>query len=251
MKNGIKNSCKAQGLVEYALLLLLVAVVTGLGLSAAGVSIPEVYNQVITGFQGGGENGAGGEQPACLPLAQAGEDWTAFYDKFWRGGITPEGLGYQVCPLCGGLVPGFTGSDYQIDLSGVQVGNVRPTWNGYGVAFRSEYGKQGLNGYTFEIERVNKNAPVQIYFSKWVNGKQIKPPLSVQNLPADFDWNTPPDISVKAEGDTFTAYVGGKPVLQASDQTFTEGGAGVISNYGTQLSFSDFQVGALACTEAQ
>lgn len=237
----VKSYQIGQGLVEYALLLLLIALVAGLGLSAAGVSIPELYNQVMAGPKS--------EETACDPLASAGRNWDIFEDKFWRGGITQEGGLYEACPLCGGLLPGYKGNDYQVDLSGVKVSNVNPTWNGYGVAFRADYTKKGLDGYMFEIERVNKNAPVQVYFSKWVNGKQIKPPLSVTNLPADFDWNSPPDISVRAEGDKFTAYLDGQEILQARDKTYTEGGAGVVSNQGTTLEFSDFLIDALACQE--
>ncbi len=243
MKYTVRRFQKGQGLVEYALLLLLIAIVGGLALNAMGVSIPDIYNQVMAGLRG--------EDAACSPLARAGKEWDAFKDKFWRGGIAQKDGGFQVCPLCGGLLPGYSGSDYRVDLSGVKVQNVNPTWNGYGVAFRAEYGKKGLNGYMFEIEKVNKNAPVQIYFSKWVNGKQIRPPLAVKNLPPDFDWNNPPDISVKAEGDTFIAYLDGKEVLKASDKTYTEGGAGVVSNLGTKLDFADFAVNLPVCEEVK
>lgn len=234
---------KGQALVEYALLILLIALVAGLALNAMGVSIPEIYNQAMAGGRG--------DDLACNPLARAGKDWEAFEDKFWRGGIVQQHSGYQVCPLCGGLLPGYSGRDYRVDLSGVKVKNVNPTWNGYGVTFRAKYDKKGLHGYMFEIEKVNKNAPVQIYFSKWVNGKQIRPPLAVQNLPPDFDWNNPPDISVKVEGDTFVAYLNGKEVLKASDKTYAEGGAGMVANLGTRLDFADFLLNPPVCEEAK
>ncbi len=241
MKHTVRQFQKGQGLVEYGLLLLLIAIAAILAISIAGVSVQELYNQAMAGL--------GGEK--CTPLARAGADWDSSQDKFWKGGITPQQGGYKVCPLCGGLLPGFSGNDYQVDLSGVQVKNTNSTWNGYGITFRAENGKMGLNGYMFELEKVNKSNPTQIYFSKWVNGVQIKPPIKRVYLKSDIDWNNPPDMSVKVEGDTFTAYMDGQQVLQGSDKTYTEGGSGVFSNAGTELNFSDFLAASVDCDEVK
>lgn len=237
----IKRNLKGQGLVEYALLLILITVVSLLALSLAGISISDIFSGVGSLFQPTSNQ--------CLPIAQAGEEWDELMDKFWRGGITTGENGYEVCRLCGGILPGFSGSDYEIDLSGVSVDNVTSSWNGYGVAFRAEYTKNGLNGYMFEIEKANKNSPAQIYFSKWVNGKQIKPPLAVKNMPANFNWDNPPEMRIEVKGDTFTAYLDGQSALSAQDKTYTDGGVGVISNLGTQLAFKDINVNALDCED--
>jgi Flp pilus assembly pilin Flp len=241
MKHIIRQFQKGQGLVEYGLLLFLVAVAVILALNVAGVSVQDMYNQAMADLRG----------DKCAPLARAGNEWDASDDKFWKGGITSQQGGYKACPLCGGLLPGFSGSDYQLDLSGVQVKNTNPTWNGYGITFRAENGKKGLNGYMFEVEKVNKNNPTRIYFSKWVNGVQIKPYIKMLNLTSDIDWNNPPNMSVKVEGDTFTAYMDGQQVLQGKDKTYTKGGAGVFSNAGTELNFSDFLSNALDCKEVK
>jgi len=243
MKNIIRQFHKGQGLVEYGLLLLLIAFITGLALKIAGVSMQDLYSQAISGLRG--------ENSECNPLARAGSEWDSPDINFWRGGITQQAGGYEVCPLCGGLLPGLSGSDYELDLSGVQVASTNPTWNGYGITFRAENGNKGLNGYMFEVEKVNKNNPTRIYFSKWVNGTQIKPYIKMYYLPADIDWNNPPDMRVKVEGDTFTAYMDGQQVLQGKDKTYTEGSAGVFANAGTQLNFSNFLAGSLNCEEAQ
>jgi hypothetical protein len=180
-------------------------------------------------------------------LARPGKDWTAFKDSFWRGGINQTGGAYEVCSLCGGLLPGYSGDDYTVKLLGVQVKNIHPTWNGYGVAFRADYGKNGLSGYMVEMEKLNKNAPVVLYFSKWVDGKQIKPPLASVNMPAGYDINNPQNLGVKVEGDRFTAFLDGKQVLMTSDPTFTSGSAGVYSNHGTLLTFGGLDVDSVAC----
>jgi len=243
MERTVRQFQKGQGLAEYALLLVLIALAAGLALNMAGVSIQEIYNRVVTGLRG--------EDAACSPLARAGSEWDSSKDKFWKGGIAQQPGGYKVCPLCGGLLPGFSDSDYQVDLSGVQVTNTSPTWNGYGITFRAENGAKGLNGYMFEVEKVNKNNPTRIYFSKWVNGVQIKPPIKMISLSSDIDWNNPPDMSVKVEGNTFTAYMDGQQVLQGSDDTYATGSAGVFSNAGTELIFSDFMADPLHCEEVK
>jgi len=244
MKLIKRKNLRGQGLVEYALLLLLLGSAAILGLSVSGVSLSQLYTDLKNGFDFGSENPS---SSSCAALAQAGDDWQVLKDGFWKGGITGA---YDVCPLCGGLLPGYSGSDYSIDLSGVGVTNTRPTWNGYGVAFRSSYDKSGLDGYMFEVEQVNKNQPVKIYFSKWVNGKQIQPSLSVTELPSNFDWTNPPDFQIQAKGDSFTAYLDGKQMLTAKDSTYLNGGVGVISNQGTELTFEDLTVNQANCEEA-
>jgi Flp pilus assembly pilin Flp len=243
MGRTVRQFQKGQGLVEYALLLVLMAVIAILALNISGISTSDLFNQIKTGIEG--------EDDSCKPLAEAGDEWESSKDKFWYGGIEQQQDGYKVCPLCGGLLPGFSDSDYQLDLSGVTVKNTNATWNGYGITFRAENGANGLNGYMFEVEKVNKNNPTRIYFSKWVNGVQIKPYIKMYYLPSDIDWNNPPDMSVKVEGNTFTAYMNGQQVLQGSDKTYTEGGAGVFSNAGTELSFSDFLINPLNCPEVK
>jgi hypothetical protein len=58
-------------------------------------------------------------------------------------------------------------------------------------------------------------------------------------------------MSVKVEGDTFTAYMDGKQVLQGKDDTYPAGGSGVFSNAGTELNFSDFLANSLDCEEVK
>lgn len=242
MQRSITKTEHGQGLVEYALLIALIGIVAVAALSATGNSVEDVFERIAAVFQG--------QESACTPVASAGTKWDPSpTNSFWKGGIAQEGDGYQVCPLCIGMLPGYTDSDYRLDLSGVQVTNTKSSWNGYGVAFRSEYGPKGLNGYMFEIERQNKNAATEIYFSKWINGKQIKIPEALVTLPAGIDWNNPPDMSIAVEGDTFTAYLDGKQILQTRDTTYRSGGVGVLANDGTQLDFSDFQAKPSTCEE--
>ena len=248
MKKVIKQGYKGQGLVEYALLLALIALVAALALDASGVSVSDVYRDTIATLRG--DRVPAGEEPACIQTIEATGQWNPYKDGFGRGGVEYRNGRFQVCSLCGGTVPGSHGKDYTLTFSNVQVENVRKSWNGYGVLFRGTFEKKKYSGYMFEIERQNENKPTQVYFSKWVKGKQIRPLLSVLDLPS-FDWENPPEIQVKVEGDTFTAYLDGKEVLRAKDDTYPDGSSGVISNPGTELKFGGFKVGMDLCGEVE
>jgi hypothetical protein len=249
MQKNYPRCTRAQGIVEYLLLITLIALVAGLALDAAGVSIPELYDRAVSAIRG--DETIVTADTECLQTVRAAKNWDAFKDKFWRGGVAYQDAMYQVCPLCGGTLPGYSGENAIITLAGVNVSNVRNSWNGYGVVFHAKYEKKKLNGYMFEIERQNKNKPVQVYFSKWIKGKQIRPPLALLALSPAFDWENPPSVQVRVEGNRFTALLDGRQVLQASDDTFTEGGAGAIANPGTQMTFDDFTVQVNTCGEEQ
>jgi hypothetical protein len=249
MQKNKSNDTRAQGIVEYILLIALISLVVGLGLDAAGVSIPELYDQAVSAIRG--DETIVTTDTDCSQTIRAEQDWDAFKDGFWKGGVEYQDAMYQVCPMCGGTLPGYTGGDASITLAGVNVKNIRNSWNGYGVVFHAKYEKKKLDGYMFEIERQTKNHPVQVYFSKWIKGKQIEPPLAVLELAASFDWENPPSIQIQVEGKKFTASLDGRQVLQASDGTFSEGGVGVITNPGTQMTFDDFTVQVNTCGEEQ
>jgi len=59
MFRNITQQEKGQGLIEYALILVLVAVVVIVILSAMGPAISNVYGDVLDGLGGGAEEGYG------------------------------------------------------------------------------------------------------------------------------------------------------------------------------------------------
>jgi hypothetical protein len=101
----------------------------------------------------------------------------------------------------------------------------------------------------FEIERKKYNQPGQMYFSKWVNGYQIQPPLAAVDVPENFDWNNPGNLTVVAQDDTFQAFLEGEKVLETQDDTFKKGQAGLAVNYGSRLYLDDFGVDSPTCAE--
>ncbi|BAJ62944.1 hypothetical protein [Anaerolinea thermophila] len=235
---------KGQGLLEYALIILLVAAVTGLALAVSGVSLRDVYERMLNAL-------SGKTSPAsCSVSAAQLANWQGLEGN-WRGGIQPAVDGFQVCQLCAGMLGGYSGSDYVLDLSGVQVENVLPANNGFGVAFRAESGENGMSGYMFEIEQQNKTKPPVVSFTKWVNGVRVNPSLGEVELPMGYDWTTSPRIQIDVRGDTFTAYLDGKPILTVKDTTYKKGGVGVATKNGTTLRFKDITAQDPACQPVQ
>ncbi|MEJ5312823.1 MULTISPECIES: Flp family type IVb pilin [Anaerolinea] len=235
---------KGQGLLEYALIILLIAVVSGLVLAVSGVSLREVYDRIVNALSGKTSPASCGVSAAQLA------NWQALEGN-WRGGIQPGVDGFQVCQLCAGMLGGYSGSDYLIDLSGVQVENVLPANNGFGMAFRAESTEKGLSGYMFEIEQQNKTKPPVVSITKWVNGVRVNPALGEVELPAGYDWTTSPNIQIDVRGDTFTAYLDGKPILTVKDTTYQKGGVGVATKNGTTLKFKDLTTQDPACQSSQ
>ena len=69
--------------------------------------------------------------------------------------------------------------------------------------------------------------------------------LQVPRSRLDFDWNNPGDVRIEVEGDTFTAYINDTQVLQATDDTWREGGVGLAANYGTEFSTDSLSIDTL------
>lgn len=241
MRGVEKNWEKGQGLLEYALIILLIAIVSGLALAVSGVSLKDVYQKVVDAL-----SGKSSSSESCAVSAAQLANWQDLGGN-WRGGIQPGVDGFQVCQLCSGMLGGYSGSDYLLDLSGVQVENVLPANNGFGVAFRAKSTESGLSGYMFEIEQQNKNKPPVVSITKWVNGVRVNPSLGEVELPMGYDWTTSPNIQVDVKGDTFTAYLNGQPILTVKDSTYKEGGVGVATKNGTTLKFRDLTAKNPAC----
>jgi hypothetical protein len=204
-----------QGMVEYALLLLLGVIGTLLILQLAGISVKDVYCKVASGFKAG----------ACVrDTAYCQDDFSNLNNwknltgpwKIIDGKACIQGGGeaYNKCSLSN-----MKESDYTVELDGAKL----DAGNGYGIFFRSTLGSQGMNGYAFQYDPGLNGYVIR----KWVNGKEINPPLAYKAVPGN-DWNgSAHKISVKVQGDTFTCYVDGKPVLTATDNTYPTGGSGL------------------------
>lgn len=231
MKN---RSLPAQALVEYALILVLIALALLGALRLSGTTLAQVYCNIAAKIG----NSQACQRAYCASDFSSRDGWQTDTGqnlssnwKFENGLMCNKGTGfiYNTCSMQ------MSARDYTIHLDGATLNK----GDGYGIAFRSTLGKGGkLNGYTFQYDPGYK----AFIFRKWVNGKEINPPFAV--APAkNYDWyGEPHDIAIQIQGNTFTAVIDGQPVLTASDSTYTTGGAGLRTWDATQACMDGFRV---------
>ena len=220
------SATNGQATVEYALLIALMTVVCVLILTLLGVGLRDVY---------------------CLIMRPLGIDDACehyFFDPFTSGldkwDIISGRWDVNDGRLCGGPGEGrmFTdipADDYVIDISSATLSQ----GNGYGVFFRAT-DTPDFNGYSFQYDPGYQ----AFIYRKWVNGRELWPPFAVARV-RDYDWNAPRHIELKVQGDTFTTYVDGQPVLTATDSTYSEGGIGLRTWDNTKVCFDDLTVDAV------
>lgn len=250
MQRTISHARKGQGIVEYAVVLGLIALVVVLALGAMGISVGDVYAAIVKALGG---------EVACKTYYHydfsTTPSWTEIKNSFWgKYGHWQVKDGKLISPRSGAILFNeYTGSDYNISLNGIKLANRSSAWNGYGVMFRSSLdAKSRLNGYMFEFERRRPRQPITAYFSYWVGGTQVvmTPPGKI-TIPANSGWDNPANLSVSVQGNTFVASMNGKKILEATDSKnlYTEGAVGIASNAGSSIVLDDVAVKTPGCKE--
>jgi len=239
---GIHRSKKeiGQGIVEYALIMVLISLVTIGGMSAAGVSIRDVYQDVVDAF-----NGSGTTQALRNFYTNTFDEnmdgwneakWGWYFGGRWRA---QDGK-LKSDRFAATFLDDLEQDDYTVTASGVSFDNAKKTWQGGLLYFRTD--PDARTGYVFEIEKRNNGHDAEIYFRKWSNGYQLDPPLASAPIPAGYDFENPTDIQVQVSGDTFTAFMDGEEVLQTSDSTYSSGTVGLASNWGSRMEVDDISI---------
>jgi len=245
-RNG--HCSTGQGVIEYALILALLAAVAVLGLSAMGVSLQNVLGQVVSAL-----SALGGEQPpSCEVFYQSQFDrgineWYQLKGGLWSGkwrNIAGKMVGD---PLAAALLKSVNQADYVVTAESISLERVRDTYRGFALIFRAAALENQLESYMFEFEKKNAADPGLMYFSKWVRGYQVFPPLAQAGVPANFDWDKVQQMRVVVQGDTFIAYINGQEVLRARDSTYAQGYVGMAVNYGSRATVSNFSVTSIGC----
>jgi Flp pilus assembly pilin Flp len=221
-----------QGLAEYALLLALLVIGVILILQLTGTSLSDVYCRIGSAITG--ENTCqASENAVCVDDFSANTNNWIKAQGAWKmgdGNACASGVG-MVFDKCS---TNLNLTDYTVKLTDVNLAK----GDGYGVFFRSNIDSKGnFNGYTFQYDPGYR----AFIFRKWVNGKEL-PPFAV--APAkDYNWyGSPKDVSIKVQGDQFTAYIDNVPVLTGKDGSFTEGGAGLRSWDSSQVCLGGFSI---------
>ncbi|RME87502.1 MAG: DUF1080 domain-containing protein [Anaerolineae bacterium] len=240
-------SWKGQGLVEFALLLALVALVAFLALQAMGISVREAYCRVASAFS---ENACTDAGVYCSTSfdGKTGHEHEEEEDNEDRGidgwearrghwkvedGQMCTSKHARIFNTCSTELPQ---GDYEIRLDGATL----MQGNGYGVFFRVSNVGSHFNGYTFQYDPGYGGGA--FIYRKWVNGRELWPPFAIAWAP-NYDWyGEPHDIRIVVKGNTFTTYIDGQEVLTATDDTYTEGAVGLRSWDHTQACFDGFTI---------
>lgn len=206
-----------QGLVEYALLICLVAISALLALQVMGISLGDLYCEV---------SAAVNLQSLCSPKAiceasfDTLDEWKTFYGR-------PELVEGKICLNKGNQLYNTCSMEARQENYTIRMEDaVLYQGDGYGIFFRTTYNQKGANGYIFQYDPGLKAFVIR----KWINGKEIMEPIAKTKIPPGYPiYNTPHDIEITVQGDTFTVFIDGEKILEARDNTYAEGGVGLRS----------------------
>lgn len=256
----IKNRA-GQGTAEYVILIALLVLIVVAILSITGISLQDIYKGISSLFPASTEapivstpeDTAGTDEPKETQTSEPKalfednfseeklSEWLTLQAGLWKGKwkvVDGKASGESLSAM---LVKNFSQSDYVVTARGVQLENTKNSYNGFGVFFRADHQRNG-EGYMFEYEKKNAADPGLIYFSKWVKGSQLFPPIASAAPPPDFDWDAPHDVQVLVEGNTFAAYINGVQVLTGEDDLYSEGSAGMAVNNGSTATIESFSI---------
>jgi Flp pilus assembly pilin Flp len=234
LKYRLDRGQKGQGVLEYGIMLAIVAIGILLALMLMGNGVKSAYCSVAKGLS------AGGTDDVCIT--------TYCKDSLdnMNNWISAPGWGLfngQVCNTTTGTRHIFNscsrapaiGSDYTVT---VKVATLY-TGSGYGIFFRQQ-ASGPLSGYAFQYDPGYLAG--EFIFRKWVNGVELDPPFAHTSA-AGYSWyNIPRKISVVVKGSVFKAFVDDILVLTASDTTYPSGGIGLRTWDSTSACFDNIQI---------
>ncbi len=236
-KDSQMHSQRGQGVAEYALLLVLVAIGVFLLLQLMGISVQEVYCETIAAISG---------SPVCTPQEYCGDDFAGGLDAWHTARGQPTQQEGKLCLQKDSQVFNTCSmeqkqSNYVIRMEDV----VLEKGNGYGVFFRTTDNGKGPSGYIFQYDpgmKYHGYPPNGAFLiRRWVNGREIWTPLDIAPLAGDV-YDTPHDIEIIVQDDTFTVKVDGQQVLQATDSTYDSGGVGLRTWDNTQVCSAEYSL---------
>jgi hypothetical protein len=234
MKPSLSSNHIGQGLVEYALILLLVAISSLLILQLSGVSIRDVYCRVAAGFSA---NACAISTAYCQDNFKSLSGWqvTAGPSTGWQivnGQLCANGYGNldNKCSMSGNM----PSNDYVAEINGAKLNS----GNGYGLFVRATQTGLGINGYAFQYDPGFTGLVIR----KWVNGKEINPPLAFKSTPSADWYGAAHKLSAKVVGSTIIGMVDDVPVLTVNDSTYPSGGSSLRIWDSTQVCMDNFNI---------
>jgi Flp pilus assembly pilin Flp len=228
-----------QSLVEYSLLLMLVAVIVLGGVWLMGMQVGRTYGIAATSIAGSEREATPTTTPVATPPSTSWEDW---YEAQGGGWSTDE---ERYCVHQHGESRSFYGAENWTDYV------VRLTANlyqgdGFGVFFRTTQ-VDHANGYLFEYAPGGRCLGKQgCFFLRRVDEGREQYPFAESPAPADYQWhNAVREVEVRAQGDTYSVLVDGEEVLKASDSKYPYGQVGLRTWDSSEVCFWGFTVAFL------
>ena len=210
---GSRAQQKGQGAVEYALILVAVALAAVLALNATGTSVRDLFCQASSSM--------GGEGCSSNTCTLSFDD-PAVLDS-WSGRAVDRTLTVEDGNLCNtsshfsyfeACGEDIGKGDFTANLSGINIERIGNNKHpGIDFMFRTD---ESANGYRFSYSaKANRVLFWKRFSTKWML-------LSSARVPAEWG-DEELNFQVKVVGDNFTAYRDGEEILQASDDGYTEG----------------------------
>lgn len=227
---------RGQSLSEVVLLLALLVLVAIGVLRVLGVSLGQVYCQIVSGL--------GIESQSCA----VADNGPLISDNFngdlsqWDF-LTGNNWDQEDGRLCAGpnehraLIQGSAGENFTVSVDATLD---EGSW-GYGVFFRSSVDESGrLQGYIFQYDPAYGSG--EFLYRRWVNGYELSP-FARARPESEFQWfGTQRHVEVEVRGDTMTTRIDGRTVLTAQDSAFDSGSAGLRTWISSRVCFDNFQV---------
>ena len=215
-----QSSERGQGVAEYALVVVLVAIALVVVLILLGEDLSGVYCSIANKL--GADSCEVTESTAYCEEAlnnSKGWEFTRKGDNYWdvsdgKMCVIHDTFRDYAFNTCSQDLPS---DDYIIRMSGVDL----TAGPGYGVFFRLQDVSETPSGYAFQYDAGAHG----FVFRKWTNGAEKT--LAYRSRKDYEFYDVPRDIEVHVEGDTFSAYVDGNLVLTTSDSTYPTGDAGI------------------------
>lgn len=237
----IINNQSGQGIIEYALILAIVSLISIVGVTVLGQGAKKNYEDILASL-----NVATPGPIDAIEFCRA--DMTGIIDWDFQGNrskswtstngkmcmINDGGSNYAYNNCSKNTMP--TNDDYVVRLDGANLID----GNGYGIMLRMQDYSDKPTGYSFQYD------PGKGYFvfKKWENGKESDIAKARPPGYPNYNWHDAArDVVVEMKGNTMSAYVDGQLVLVAVDDTFTNGGAGLRTWYKTNVCFENFSIG--------
>jgi Flp pilus assembly pilin Flp len=225
-----------QSLVEYSLLLLLIAVIVLGSVWLVGMQVSRAYGRVATSDN---DSEVVPTPTATVAPSEESSTWEEWYERAGRGWrVEAE----KYCVGLYGEHQTFYGGENWTDYV-VRVKAELYQGSGYGVYFRAT-DVSHVSGYVFQYEPTCSYLGRQGCFTlrKVVHGRE-QYPFARSGAPLDYEWyGVARDLELRVEGSSFRASIDGEEVLVGTDDEYTYGQVGLRTWDASEACFWDFAV---------